>query len=173
MDLASIGRLVTKVRPRHVLSGASVARHILKLRTKQWQPPEILRQTQLRKLKALIRHGYENVPYYRKLFDSVGFHPNDLASLDDLRKIPITTKQDVRENFSDMLSRKSDTSKNKLYHTSGSSGVPLNIVRDREAQDYSMALKAYAFFECGVRPTDKFITIAQSEDTILKRWDRR
>ena len=47
-----------------------------------------------RKLRAVIRHAYENVPYYRSLFNSAGLSPENIRMVEDLRHIPITTKDD-------------------------------------------------------------------------------
>jgi hypothetical protein len=47
---------------------------------------------QLKKLKALLHHAYENVPYYKALFDSVGIKPGEIKDVGDLHKIPTTGK---------------------------------------------------------------------------------
>jgi len=99
----------------------------------------------------------------QKLFRSAYFHPDDLVSLRDIRKIPITTKQDLRDNHSEMLRPGANLSRCGICHTSGSTGIPLNIVRDRKTLDYSFALKLYAFLECGMRITDRFVTVARTD----------
>jgi phenylacetate-CoA ligase len=58
-----------------------------------------LEQLQLERLESTLNRVYRNVPFYRKKFDAIGFNPDDLASLDDLRKLPFTTKSDLRENY--------------------------------------------------------------------------
>jgi phenylacetate-CoA ligase len=55
-----------------------------------------LEALQNRKLRALIRHAYENVPYYHSLFSSVGLSPEDIRTVEDLERIPITTKEDLK-----------------------------------------------------------------------------
>src|SRR5512144_2055722 len=70
-----------------------------------WQPEsecmdrEELQQLQLERLESTLSRVYKNVPFYRKKFDEIGFNPDDLRSLDDLRKLPFTTKNDLRENY--------------------------------------------------------------------------
>jgi phenylacetate-CoA ligase len=54
---------------------------------------------QLRRMKWSLRHAYDNVAHYRKSFDAAGVHPDDLKDLKDLRKFPLTSKTDLRENF--------------------------------------------------------------------------
>jgi len=58
-----------------------------------------LEQLQLERLESTLNRVYMNVPFYRKKFDAAGFNPDDLSSLDDLRKLPFTTKNDLRENY--------------------------------------------------------------------------
>ncbi|HZU75993.1 MAG TPA: phenylacetate--CoA ligase, partial [Dehalococcoidia bacterium] len=51
---------------------------------------------QLRRLQWTLRHAYDNVSLYRERFDAAGVHPDDCRSLDDLRRFPFTTKEDLR-----------------------------------------------------------------------------
>jgi hypothetical protein len=54
---------------------------------------------QTERLKWTLNHVYDNVPHYQASFDAAGVHPDDFKSLDDLRKFPFTTKQDLRDNY--------------------------------------------------------------------------
>jgi len=54
---------------------------------------------QLRRMKWSLKHAYENVPHYKKSFDAAGVHPDDLKSLADLGKFPLTGKDDLRANY--------------------------------------------------------------------------
>jgi phenylacetate-CoA ligase len=58
-----------------------------------------LEQLQLERLESTLNRVYLNVPFYRRKFDEAGFNPDDLNSLDDLRKLPFTVKSDLRENY--------------------------------------------------------------------------
>jgi len=62
-------------------------------------PREDLEAIQLRRLKTTIERVYANVPFYRKKYDEIGVTPNDIQSLDDLKRLPFTTKQDLRDNY--------------------------------------------------------------------------
>ena len=70
-----------------------------------WQPEsecmdrKELEQLQLERLESTLSRVYMNVPFYRKKFDEVRFNPDDLRSLDDLSRLPFTTKNDLRENY--------------------------------------------------------------------------
>jgi phenylacetate-CoA ligase len=54
---------------------------------------------QLRRMKWSLKHAYENVRHYQKSFDAAGVHPDDLKDLSDLRKFPLTSKDDLRANY--------------------------------------------------------------------------
>ena len=58
-----------------------------------------LRALQLERLRATLRHAYENVPLYRAAFDAAGVHPDDCRELADLARFPFTTKADLRDNY--------------------------------------------------------------------------
>ncbi|MBI5634348.1 MAG: phenylacetate--CoA ligase [Nitrospirae bacterium] len=70
-----------------------------------WEPEkecmdrEELRQLQLEQLQATLSRVYMNVPFYRKKFDELNIDPDEFRSLDDLRKLPFTTKNDLRDNY--------------------------------------------------------------------------
>jgi phenylacetate-CoA ligase len=60
--------------------------------------PSRLKQLQLERLRWSVRHAYENNAHYRGTFAAAGFHPDQVRSLDDLRRIPFLTKQEMRDN---------------------------------------------------------------------------
>jgi phenylacetate-CoA ligase len=60
---------------------------------------EELQQLQLERLQSTLHRVYLNVPFYRKKFDELGIDPDDFTSLNDLRKLPLTTKDDLRDNY--------------------------------------------------------------------------
>src|SRR5690348_15401444 len=58
-----------------------------------------LRALQLERLRWSLRHAYDNVPYYRQMFDVAAVHPDDLKDLSDLAKFPFTSKASLRDNY--------------------------------------------------------------------------
>jgi phenylacetate-CoA ligase len=70
-----------------------------------WEPEyecmerEEIAQLQLERLQSTMNRVYRNVPFYRTKFDGLGIDPDDFRSLDDFRKLPFTTKDDLRENY--------------------------------------------------------------------------
>lgn len=136
--------------------------YLFELRRNQWKKKDELRKIQVKRLKAMLRYAYDCVPYYHKLFNSVGFRPEDLRDEEDIRRIPITTKLDVKENFSEFLVAGADQSRYTSCWTSGSTGIPMNFLVDRETACYSLSLHLYGLMECGVRLTDKLFSIGSA-----------
>lgn len=62
-------------------------------------PREQLRQLQGERLRNMVARVYENVPFYKNKFDELGIKPEDINSIDDISKLPFTTKQDMRDNY--------------------------------------------------------------------------
>lgn len=67
--------------------------------TKETLDRELIREIQLKKLKKTVKYAYKHVPFYREKFKEVGLHPSDIKTLDDITKIPFTTKEDFRKNY--------------------------------------------------------------------------
>ncbi|HEU5349271.1 MAG TPA: phenylacetate--CoA ligase family protein, partial [Ktedonobacterales bacterium] len=57
-------------------------------------PREQLQALQLAKLQRMTQWAYERSPFHRQRFDAAGFHPDQLKTLDDLRRIPFMTRED-------------------------------------------------------------------------------
>ena len=62
-------------------------------------PRQKLKELQLERLKWTINHAYTHVPFYRQSFEKAGFHPDQLRSIDDMRRIPFLMKQDIRDTY--------------------------------------------------------------------------
>ena len=58
-----------------------------------------LEALQLKRLKTVVAHCYENIPFYKEAFDISGVKPSDISTLNDLQKLPFTTKQDMRDTY--------------------------------------------------------------------------
>jgi phenylacetate-CoA ligase len=87
-------------------------------------PREGLEAIQLRRLQATLERVYATVPFYQKKFEEAGIVPSDIKSLQDLHKIPFTTKQDLRDNYPfGMFSVPMDNVV-RIHASSGTTGKP-------------------------------------------------
>ena len=62
-------------------------------------PREALRWMQTNKLRAMVQNCYDNIPFYRKKLEEIGLLPGDITSIDDVKKLPFTYKQDLRDTY--------------------------------------------------------------------------
>ena len=89
---------------------------------------------QWQRISALVRHAYDNVPFYRDHYGGAGFEPGDLKSWDDFHRLPTVSKQDVIASYpSRMLAGGCDPEHLIVSRSSGSSGQPMDIAYDAAA----------------------------------------
>lgn len=97
------------------------------LEESQWYSAAQLRSYQDEQLARLIAYNYRHVPYYRRIMDERGLKPQDIVSTADLVKLPLLTRQDIKDHFTELLSDEYTLAKVKKGHTSGTTGSPLEI----------------------------------------------
>jgi phenylacetate-CoA ligase len=83
-----------------------------------------LRALQLERLRWTLRYAYANVPFYRKRFDAAGVSPEDCRSLSDLAAFPVTTKDDLRENYPAGMFAVPPAEVRRIHASSGTTGQP-------------------------------------------------
>ncbi len=126
----------------------------------QWLKEEYLIRIQEKRLRALIKHAYHNVPFYNDLLDSEGIKPEDINSVKDLQKIPILTKESVRKNYPDKIVTKGvNIAKCHNSSTTGSTGMPLKISFGSNDYDNLVSSQLFVWLEQGLRLKDKFVSI--------------
>ena len=154
-------------------------RYLKELEETQWWSPEQLRELQNKKLRALIKHAYENVPYYHRIFEERGLSDKDIQTVEDLPKLPILTKNDIRQNFSDLVVRDSKKYKPFLNATSGSTGEPLQYYVTMDVASINWAGEFRGWGWAGYKLGDKRATlggsslIANKPPTLFERVRRR
>lgn len=112
-----------------------------------------LRELQLKKLKRLIGDAYSNTVYYRRLLDEAGLKPGDIASLDDLERIPTLDKKTIRNRRKDLRNQ----SIKKLYfaETSGSTGEPLCFYKNLEWDNGTRAAQLRGYSWYNIKPWER------------------
>jgi phenylacetate-CoA ligase len=114
------------------------------------------------RLRAIVHHAYERVPYYRRLFDAHGLRPQHIRTLADLTKIPITSRGDLQASaVRDVVAAGIDPGRLITTTTSGSSGEPLTIRRTWLEQSVLSVLRRRAMHYLGARPGDRVVTIGR------------
>lgn len=130
------------------------------LKESQWWERERLEEYQMQRLAKILKHAYENVPHYRKMFDESGIKPENIQNFDDMRKIPLISKEDVRDNIQDFTATNYQINKLSYVKTAGSTGIPFAFY---QIKDYNEAIER-AFIctqweRVGYKPGDKSIVL--------------
>ena len=134
------------------------------LRRSQWLDRAAIRTLQETRLNTLVEHAFHHVPYYRALFDSVGLNPGHIRHLDDLHKIPITTKsmlQQVRPV--ERISDKYNIDALVKERTSGSTGQPFTSYFDPHFLSTRNGLFLRALHVAGYQFGQKLLLITAAE----------
>jgi len=135
-------------------------RALAELEQTQWWSPERIEALQSERLHKLIEHAYSNVPYYRRVMVERGLTPMDITSTADLPKLPIVTKDIIRDNLEEMCSEGPLRKRLTPAHTSGSTGSPLlfyDSIDERRAHGLARAIRAREW--AGVRLGDRSLQI--------------
>ena len=116
--------------------------------------PEI-EALQLERLQKTVRHCM-NSPFYKKRFEENGLTPDSIKSLDDLKKIPFTTKQDLRDNYPFGIASVPLEKAVRLHSSSGTTGNPTVILHTQKDLDEWANAVARCLHMVGLRPGDVF-----------------
>ncbi len=111
-----------------------------KLLKSQYYTEDQIRENQWNKISELLRFIYENNEFYRGRFKSIGLQPGDIRSFDDLKKIPVLTKTDIRKNLERLISKGYSAEQMNYKRTGGSTGIPLKLYWDKMATTFKHAL---------------------------------
>ncbi len=111
-----------------------------------------LRAMQLERLKATLHRVWDHVPYYREKFRAHGVHPNDLRALEDLRKFPFTTKQDLRATYPFGLLAVPRHEVVRVHASSGTTGKPTVVGYTRNDIEIWAEVVARSIRASGGRP---------------------
>ncbi len=119
--------------------GHHTARVLKEMEASQWWPLDKLQDLQVRRLRGLLEHARDHVPYYRELFHRINFSPHSVQSIDDLQRLPLLSKQDIRMNLESM---KADRARDLTrFNTGGSTGEPLIFFMGKQRFSHDVAAK--------------------------------
>lgn len=150
------------------------------LEESQWWPASRLREYRDRKLRALIAQAYEHVPYYRQVMDGRGLKPADVQTAEDLPKLPLLTRQVLREVSRDrFLNQAMPAGEMSRGRTGGTTGEPLVFYISRTSRAFDRAT-LYRFYRwCGGDRGELLFTVwaqlivASRWADLMRRWKRR
>jgi phenylacetate-CoA ligase len=129
------------------------------LERNQWLKPESLVDFQQKRMRALLKHAYENVPYYHRIFKSRGLHPCEISKLEDLKKLPILKKTLISSRPDELTARNLSKREIIARYTSGTTAEPLRFYTTCEGISWGTAAWLRAYSWGGYELGDKYAVI--------------
>lgn len=117
-------------------------------------PREVLESLQLKRLQQVVQRVYHTVGFYRRSYDEAGVRPEDIKSLADLRRLPFTTKQDLRDNYPFGLFAVPMSNVVRLHASSGTTGRATVVGYTKRDVDTWSELMARCFAAAGLNKND-------------------
>jgi len=118
-----------------------------------------LAEYQNKRLRKIIKYAYDYVPYYHKKFRKLGIKPLYIKTKKDLNRLPIISKDEIRENLKEMISKKFNVNDLKMLSTSGSTGEPLILYITGAESEFRKAKHLRANISCGQKLRDRWVVI--------------
>lgn len=117
-------------------------------------PREEIEKIQLQRLRETVKNAYENVPFYREKMKKAGVRPEDIRSLEDVRKLPFTYKDDLRRNYPYGLLAVPLSEVVEVHASSGTTGKPTVVAYTRRDLENWAELMARGMAAAGVTRDD-------------------
>ena len=118
-------------------------------------PTDDLADLQVSKLKQTVAYVYTMSPFYRQKFDAAGVRPEEIQTLEDVVRLPFTTKEELRDNYPDKLMVAPERDVVRLHASSGTTGKKtVSFYTRKDVQDWS-EMMARCFRIAGVGPRDR------------------
>ena len=111
---------------------------------------EEMRKVQSENLINLVQTVYKNVPFYKKRMDEAGVKPADIKSIDDIVKLPFTTKKDLRDNYPHGLLAVPQGEIVRIHASSGTTGKPTVVGYTQNDIDIWSEVMARSLVSCGL-----------------------
>ena len=124
--------------------------YLSKLLKTQWMSKNEFQDYQSIRFRNLIDDVYQNVPYYKELFDHYGYKPTYFEDLSDIKKLPILEKETIRQNSQRFLSKKINPRYTTSFTTSGTTGKSLKIYVDIESRRRQYAFQTRSQIWAGI-----------------------
>ncbi|MBN8526613.1 MAG: phenylacetate--CoA ligase [Planctomycetes bacterium] len=119
-----------------------------------FMPRQQLKSLQMQRMRAVVRHAYEHVSVFRGRMDAAGVKPDDIRSLDDVRRLPFTHKTDLRDHYPFGLFAVPMPEIVRLHASSGTTGKPIVVAYTAEDIRVWSEVMARSFAACGLSRRD-------------------
>jgi phenylacetate-CoA ligase len=147
------------------LRGRQTMKYLSEYDKQQWLPAETLQALQMDKLRKLLAHCQETVPYYRQRWGELGINWQDIRTRSDYARLPPITKDDIRAHYDQFISEPW-RGKTLKKTTGGSTGRPFSFEYTRESYERRMAVMMRGYGWAGWRPGVKRLDVWGTELTV-------
>src|SRR5688572_19629487 len=121
------------------LRGRSTFKYWAEFEETQWLSPDELKALQWSRLRAVLRHAYDTVGFYRRTWSEMGIHPDDIRTPEDFNRLPTIDKPTIRQHYDEFFSSAYKKSSLVKRATGGSTGAPLQFCYDRNSYQRRLA----------------------------------
>ena len=151
-----------KVRKVHLSPLRIYSRKRFYLKSQYWDR-ETIERYQFQKMRDMLIHAGDNVPYYRELFRSVHFDLRKFKSLKDIERVPLLDKENIRKDPEKFIADHRQTIHGYWKFTTGSTGTPLKLFLDKDCHinKYAATLRAYHW--AGYTPGKRAFLLVETE----------
>lgn len=139
--------------------GISYLRWIRFLNRSQSWKKEKLEEYQINNLRNLLRYSCRNVPYYHRLFKKIGLDIQKVKKISDLEKIPLLTKDLIKENVNDFIAKNVDLKSMHKVSTSGTTGMPLRLYETNSSYKLYSAILRRIKSNLGIKVCEKQVHV--------------
>jgi phenylacetate-CoA ligase len=137
--------------------GGCFPRLLTSLKESEWLDEERISAYQQDRLGAMVRHAFETVPHYREVITAAGVAPEDIRTTEDLARLPILTKESLRQAGTRLRSI-APLGRLRTFRTSGTTGTPLTIWKTADADRFQWAVWWRHRARFGLTLGDRFLT---------------
>jgi len=137
--------------PLQKMRGGKLQEYIALVNSQEISSSEKIKNLQFEKVKNIIGYVYENIEFYRQIFDDSNLTPEDIKRYEDLQKLPVLTKRIILENENNLVAK---DYKGKLFtrKTGGSTGMTLHFMKDAKALTMNDAImwRCYNWYDINI-----------------------
>lgn len=126
-----------------------------------WTKQQVI-EWQNQQLSAFVCHAYEHTVYYKELFDQLNLKPDDIQTAEDLKKLPIITKDIIRKRFDDLVPDNVNSLPHREDSTGGTTGNPMKYYVSEDTWGYATAEKMVAWKTTSYKFGDKFVALGSA-----------
>ena len=123
---------------------------------------EQIRAWQEEQLQRIVDQAYNHTAYWKRVFDERGLKPSDIRAMEDLKKLPIITKNDVRAHYDEIVPDNVKEFRHRKDQTGGTTGEPMRYLVSEDVWGFVTANKIAAWKTTGYRYGDAFMALGSA-----------